>query len=307
MGCIKLSILDEQYKKSELKVSYNKKELNFNFCDNSCIDRGFTDHQHLDVFNLINMGGRVYDPVVGQFLSPDPYVQFPDNPLNYNRYAYALFNPLYWTDPTGEQVKSGWLPIIGKTISGDDLYGTVVGPYVVIRAKRDLGMEVFFRSLTDEIFNNFNVSHDFIYFDDSRYADPITFMPRKAPWDLNGDGKLSKKEADYWWLYGNGQPITVNGNLIDLKGFNLKNTKYSSKNDIYCYSTANAFWDLPWKTAATYGGSCFRMVNGKPQMLSQDYHYDMNSDALRNAMTRIGMPTIPPGATPQAYRINIYY
>jgi len=70
----------------------------------SCIVRGFTGHQHLDVFNLINMNGRVYDPVVQQFLSPDPYVQMPDNPLNYNRYSYALNNPLHWTDPTGEMV-----------------------------------------------------------------------------------------------------------------------------------------------------------------------------------------------------------
>ena len=35
MGCIKLSILDEQYKKTEIRVSYNKKELTFNFCDNN--------------------------------------------------------------------------------------------------------------------------------------------------------------------------------------------------------------------------------------------------------------------------------
>jgi len=66
------------------------------------IDRGFTDHQMLDVFNLINMGGRVYDPVTAQFLSPDPYVQAPDNVQNLNRYSYCLFNPMNLIDPTGE-------------------------------------------------------------------------------------------------------------------------------------------------------------------------------------------------------------
>ncbi len=34
-------------------------------------DRGFTGHEHLDVFGLINMNGRVYDPWLGRFLSPD--------------------------------------------------------------------------------------------------------------------------------------------------------------------------------------------------------------------------------------------
>ena len=33
MGCLKLSILDEQYKKTELKVSYQQKELTVDFCD----------------------------------------------------------------------------------------------------------------------------------------------------------------------------------------------------------------------------------------------------------------------------------
>jgi RHS repeat-associated protein len=38
-------------------------------------DRGFTSHEFLADFNLYNMNGRLYDPVVGRFLSPDPYIQ----------------------------------------------------------------------------------------------------------------------------------------------------------------------------------------------------------------------------------------
>jgi len=37
-------------------------------------DRGYTGHEHLDNFDLINMNGRVYDPWLGRFLSPDPFV-----------------------------------------------------------------------------------------------------------------------------------------------------------------------------------------------------------------------------------------
>ncbi|MDP2887525.1 MAG: FG-GAP-like repeat-containing protein [Bacteroidota bacterium] len=40
-------------------------------------DRGFTAHEYLEDFKLYNMNGRLYDPIVGKFLSPDPYVQDP--------------------------------------------------------------------------------------------------------------------------------------------------------------------------------------------------------------------------------------
>jgi len=63
--------------------------------------RGYTGHEHLDEFGLINMNGRVYDPVLGMFLSPDNYIQSPTDPLNYNRYSYCLNNPLKYTDPSG--------------------------------------------------------------------------------------------------------------------------------------------------------------------------------------------------------------
>jgi RHS repeat-associated protein len=34
-------------------------------------DRGFTCHEHLEDFGLINMNGRMYDPLLGRFLSVD--------------------------------------------------------------------------------------------------------------------------------------------------------------------------------------------------------------------------------------------
>jgi RHS repeat-associated protein len=32
--------------------------------------RGYTGHEHLDDFGLINMNGRVYDPRLARFLCP---------------------------------------------------------------------------------------------------------------------------------------------------------------------------------------------------------------------------------------------
>ncbi len=66
------------------------------------LGRGYTGHEHLSMFGLINMNARLYDPAVGRFLSPDPYVQMPDLVQNYNRYSYCLNNPLLYSDPSGE-------------------------------------------------------------------------------------------------------------------------------------------------------------------------------------------------------------
>lgn len=63
--------------------------------------RGFTGHEHLEELDLIHMNGRIYDPVVGRFLSPDPHIQDPYDTQSFNRYSYTLNNPLKHTDPTG--------------------------------------------------------------------------------------------------------------------------------------------------------------------------------------------------------------
>jgi hypothetical protein len=47
------------------------------------------------------MNGRLYDPLVGRFLSVDPYIQDPGFTQEYNRYSYCLNNPLRYTDPSG--------------------------------------------------------------------------------------------------------------------------------------------------------------------------------------------------------------
>ena len=50
------------------------------------------------------MNGRLYDPEVGRMLSPDNYIQDGGYFQNYNRYSYALNNPLKYTDPSGEVI-----------------------------------------------------------------------------------------------------------------------------------------------------------------------------------------------------------
>jgi RHS repeat-associated protein len=69
---------------------------------NSAItDRGFTDHEHLDDWQLIHMNGRVFDYNLGRFTSIDPIIQSPGNSQSINGYSYIMNNPLSGTDPSG--------------------------------------------------------------------------------------------------------------------------------------------------------------------------------------------------------------
>ena len=79
--------------------------------------RGFTDHQHLDRTGFIHMKGRVYDPVLGRFLSPDPIVQAPTNSQSWNRYSYVFNSPLVYTDPSGYCAATGHNPLAGQNES----------------------------------------------------------------------------------------------------------------------------------------------------------------------------------------------
>ncbi len=78
-------------------------------------DRGYTGHEHIPEFGIINMNGRLYDPVLGRMLSPDPYIMGTDNTQGYNRYAYAMNNPMSYTDPSGNVV--WFVPLIYAAVN----------------------------------------------------------------------------------------------------------------------------------------------------------------------------------------------
>jgi hypothetical protein len=71
------------------------------------------------------MNGRMYDPVVSHMLAPDNFVQTPDFSQNFNRYSYALNNPLMFTDPDGEFIFTAIIPGAGIFIDAA-LWGAVI-------------------------------------------------------------------------------------------------------------------------------------------------------------------------------------
>jgi len=62
---------------------------------------GYTGHHQLDQHKLVHMGGRVYDPSIGRFMSADLFVQSPYSSQSFNRYTYVSNNPMSSTDPSG--------------------------------------------------------------------------------------------------------------------------------------------------------------------------------------------------------------
>jgi len=61
----------------------------------------FTDQELDTESGLYNYDARLYDPVIGRFISPDSIVPRPFDPQSLNRYSYCRNNPLIFTDPTG--------------------------------------------------------------------------------------------------------------------------------------------------------------------------------------------------------------
>lgn len=94
----------------------------------SWLFRGYTMHETMPHFRLINMNGRLYDPYVARMLSVDNYAHSGVGLQGYNRYSYAFNNPMKYTDPDGEHpmligAAIGFLSNgIGNWINGDNFF-----------------------------------------------------------------------------------------------------------------------------------------------------------------------------------------
>ena len=129
-----------------LKITTANNRILFTFL---VTDRGYTGHEHLLSVGIIHMNGRLYDPFLHRFLSPDNYVQDPTNTQNFNRYGYVMNNPLTRIDPSGEIVFAFLIPVLGK------FFATVVSSAIVGAA---IGVAGYTASVafSDGGFNNWN-------------------------------------------------------------------------------------------------------------------------------------------------------
>ncbi len=83
--------------------------------------KGFTGHEEEDDFGLINMRGRLYDPRIARFTTPDPIIASIYDGQSLNAFAYVWNNPLSYVDPSGfEPEKPAILPIFTREVTHPD-------------------------------------------------------------------------------------------------------------------------------------------------------------------------------------------
>lgn len=85
---------------------------------------GFTGRDHDPELDLVDLGGRLYDPRIARFLTADPFVQAPADTRSHNRYSYAWNNPLVTRDPSGF---TGETPTLAPAPSGSEPTGDYDG------------------------------------------------------------------------------------------------------------------------------------------------------------------------------------
>jgi hypothetical protein len=89
------------------------------------------------MFKIVNMKGRLYDPVIARFFSPDPFVANSTFTQDFNRYSYCRNNPLMYTDPTGNKLKWWQGLLIGLGI--DVLTGGAISGAAIATAASTAG------------------------------------------------------------------------------------------------------------------------------------------------------------------------
>ena len=104
------------------KMKSNTSFITKGFSSVAQLGRGFTGHEYFTELGIIHMNGRIYDPMLRRFLSPDNHIQAPYTTQSFNRYSYVWNNPLTLNDPTGEVIPL----IVGIVLA----VGAVSGAYL---------------------------------------------------------------------------------------------------------------------------------------------------------------------------------
>jgi len=194
-------------------------------------DHGYTGQEHMSAFGLINMNGRIYDPYLQRFISPDPYVQDPTDAQNYNRYSYCLNNPLMYTDPSGYKCK--WLKKIANAVSSvaNNVASVAVGVAKTITAAA-IAVAPIINNIAEKV-------GDELYMggcDPSYYINRLSGMPMDRAYDKSFIGAFNNKMFNQW---SHDPQRTIGQKRLEL----LNNMKSAKQYKISDNGSVGQIWD----------------------------------------------------------------
>lgn len=161
---------------------------------------GFTGHEHYADLKVINMNGRLYDPVIARFFSPDNFVQAPDFTQNFNRYSYCLNNPLQYVDPSGENLFDAFLYSLCSILTFPARVTTEAVSWVNDQINGDVKPDGYFHS--DYLFYN-APPHYINYQNVMNLQNPFSYSFHEPDMMTDADGTTYRTEY-YWAAVGAG-------------------------------------------------------------------------------------------------------
>ncbi len=250
------------------------------------LTRGYTGHEHIDEFGIINMNARMYDPLLGRMLSPDKYVQDATSIQNFNRYTYALNNPLKYTDPDGNLVFGLPLLFWGITAfiaTGSTMIMTGYSPSQAFNVAATIAVTVATAGVTSSIaasglFGNTSaiifgsmVSSGTSFAASGGKSDlSVSFGAASYSFSRNEFGYIGSDENSGWQNFG--YVLGALANLSDLAGFIDNFTHWEVKlRQKYFEAIQRNIGELDENTlnsgyfkSHTVGGDNVKDINGNP-------------------------------------------
>ncbi len=239
--------------------------------------------------NLLDFGARYYDPYSYSWTSVDPLAR---ETSMMNTYSYANLNPINYIDPEGKR------PIYSTSglflgVDEDGLQGEAhimdehyyhPGMEREEADKFDLGIEALDKEAKTIFYESYNS------------------LKTRPDWD----GYLTLYETNFWYRNGNGQPLFVSLDKINLSGVLSLGEKHVDDEKVIHLLLLGSF---SLNDALVYGDIKLRRYpNNTVKAYSDTYDFKMQKSVkpfvlMRNLATKIGGKIAGKG---QEYEIIIY-